>query len=306
MDDEGNLIDTALNPKTEVKNINSFRSVERALEYEIKRQTKLFEMGTPPSVSSTRGWNDDKGVTEGQRTKEAAHDYRYFPEPDLSPLDLSEIADEMRPKLPELPRARRARFIDEYGLSIGDAQILTDDPAWADFTEQAFSELRTWLVSSGAIEGTESEISAATKQKLGKLMGGWITSKLMGEMSSRAIDIKILKISPENFAEFITLIYENKVSSSAAREILGTMLENGQDPSQVMEDRGLGQIERAEELLPIIDRVIQHNPVEVAKLKAGEEKILKFLVGVVMKETEGRADPKMAEQLLKDVAFQQK
>ncbi|MDP3985315.1 MAG: Asp-tRNA(Asn)/Glu-tRNA(Gln) amidotransferase subunit GatB [bacterium] len=305
VDDQGLPIEKELNPKTEVKNINSFRSVERALAYEIKRQTKLFEMNTPPAVSSTRGWDDDKGVTEEQRTKEAAHDYRYFPEPDLPPLMLTDLAEEIRSKMTELPARRRARFIEEYGLAAADARILTDDPAWADFTEHVFSELQAWLVSSGAIEGSDAEISAEVKHTLAKLVGGWITSKLMGEMSTRAIDIRILKITPENFAEFVALVYQNKINSAAAREILGLMLESGADPSQIMEDRGLGQIESAEELLPFVERVLEHNPVEAAKLKAGEEKVLKFLVGVIMKETEGRANPKTAEQLLKRLIAQQ-
>ncbi|MBI4281171.1 Asp-tRNA(Asn)/Glu-tRNA(Gln) amidotransferase subunit GatB [Candidatus Uhrbacteria bacterium] len=299
VDDQGLPISQTLNPKTEIKNINSFRAVERALEYEIARQTKLFEMHTPPAASTTRGWNDEKGVTEEQRGKEGAHDYRYFPEPDIPPLELGQIAEEMAAKLPELPAARRRRFAEEYGLAAGDSRLLTDDPAWADFTERVFSELHAWLASSGETEGSEAEINAQTKEKLAKLVGGWLTSKLVGEMSARAIDIRILKITPENFAEFITLIYQNKISSAAAREILAEMLESGKDPSQVMEDRGLGQIEATEELLPIVERVMANNPTEVAKLKTGEEKVLKFLIGVVMKETEGRANPKMAEQLLK-------
>lgn len=301
LDDEGNVLDKTLNPKTEIKNVNSFRAVERALEYEIKRQTKLFEMNTPPVAGSTRGWNEERGVTEEQRTKEAAHDYRYFPEPDLPPLDLTEIREEMRAKLPELPAARRRRFVLEYTLTPADARILTDDPAWADFTERVFSELRAWLASTGEIEGTEAEINSATKEKLAKLVGGWITSKLVGAMTERAIDIKILKVKPEDFAEFITMIYQNKVGSTAAREILGMMVETGAPPHHIMEDRGLGQIESEEELRPLVARVAEHHPHEVARCKNGDVKLLKFLLGVVMKETEGRANPHVAEQLLKQL-----
>ncbi|MBI4133153.1 Asp-tRNA(Asn)/Glu-tRNA(Gln) amidotransferase subunit GatB [Candidatus Uhrbacteria bacterium] len=301
IDDEGNVIDKGWNPKTEIKNVNSFRAVERALEYEIERQTRLFEMNTPPVAQSTRGWDDARGLTLEQRVKEAAHDYRYFPEPDLPPLDLVEIAEEMRGKLPELPAARRRRFVDEYALTSADARILTDDPAWADFTERVFSELRAWLVSSNDLEGTDSEIDVKTKDKLARLVGGWITSKLMGEMATRAIDIRVLKVTPENFAEFITLIYQNKIGSAAARDILGHMVLRGEDPSQIMEDRGLGQIESEEELGAIVRRVVEHNPNEVARCAAGDIKLLKFLVGVVMKETEGRANPKVAERLLKDL-----
>jgi len=136
----------------------------------------------------------------------------------------------MKSKLPELPRARRARFMDEYGLTYSDARILTDDPEWSYFTENVFSELRAWLATTGEIEGTDAEINEATKAKLAKLVGGWLTSKLMGLMSEQSIDIRILKITPENFAHFLTLIYENKINSTAAREILGIMLEAGEDP----------------------------------------------------------------------------
>ncbi len=299
VDDKGLPVSQELHPKTEVKNINSFRAVERALEYEIKRQTDLWHTGTPPSVSSTRGWNDERGVTEDQRTKEGAHDYRYFPEPDIPPLDLAEIANEMRMKLPELPRARRARFMGEYGLTIGDTNTLTDEPEWADFTERVFSELRAWLTSSGEIDGTDAEITEKTKEKMARLVGGWITSKLMGEMSARSIDIRILKVTPEKFAEFLTLIYQNKINSSAAREILGIMVESGADAHQIVEERGLGQMESSDEIAAAVARVVAHHPEEAARIKAGEVKLLMFLVGVVMKETKGRANPKMAEDLIK-------
>ncbi len=298
IDDQGLPIDDVLHPKTEVKNINSFNAVERALNYEIKRQTELWQTNSPPSISSTRGWNEEKGITEAQRTKEESHDYRYFPEPDLPPLDLSDIREEMKSKLPELPRARRARFMDEYGLTYSDARILTDDPEWSYFTENVFSELRAWLATTGEIEGTDAEINEATKAKLAKLVGGWLTSKLMGLMSEQSIDIRILKITPENFAHFLTLIYENKINSTAAREILGIMLEAGEDPQQIVEERGLGQMGDENELEEIIENVIKNNPAEIEKLKAGEVKVLKFLIGVIMKETKGRANPKIAETIL--------
>ncbi len=219
IDEQGLPLTEKLNPKTEIKNVNSFRAVERALVYEIKRQTDLWRVNSPPAGSSTRGWNDERGVTEEQRQKEAAHDYRYFPEPDLPPLDLVEIASKLKNQLPELPRRRRGRFIEEYGLSPNDARILTDEPEWANFTEAVFSELQAWLISSDEIEGGDAEIPLTVKNKMAKLVGGWITSKLMGEMAARTIDIRRLKITPEDFAEFITLIYQSKINSALAREI---------------------------------------------------------------------------------------
>lgn len=287
-----------LYPKTEVKNINSFRAVERALEYEILRQTRGWEEGKPPMVSTTRGWNDQKQVTEEQRTKEAAHDYRYFPEPDLPTLSLAEIAESARGGLPELPQARRRRFADEYGFSVSDARTLTDDPELADYTEQVISELAEWLRTLPEVEGTNEEVWTAHKSKLAKLISGWLLSKLGGLMAEEKVAMKTLKITPENFAELIALIYGNKISSSAAQTILLQMMRTGADPSHVMEEKNLGQMSDEVGLNEVVVRVLAHHPEQIKEYKAGKVQVIKFLVGVVMKETEGRANPKRAEELL--------
>ncbi|MEA3272371.1 MAG: Asp-tRNA(Asn)/Glu-tRNA(Gln) amidotransferase subunit GatB, partial [Patescibacteria group bacterium] len=200
---------TKLNPKIEIKNLNSFKSVERALEYEIKRQSKLDKL---PQESSTRGWNEKKGVTEQQRTKEEAHDYRYFPEPDLPPLDLNEMRKKMKNELPELPQTKRVRFLDEYKLTYSDAQTIIDNEALANYFEQVVSELQEWLPSLEEVDGTKEEIWEKNKKKLIKLVSGWLLSKLGGLMAENKISIRTLKITPENFAEFVALIYTNKLS----------------------------------------------------------------------------------------------
>ncbi|NQU83425.1 MAG: Asp-tRNA(Asn)/Glu-tRNA(Gln) amidotransferase subunit GatB [Parcubacteria group bacterium] len=288
--------ETKLNPKIEVKNLNSFKSVERALEYEIKRQSKLDKL---PENQSTRGWNEKKGATEEQRTKEEAHDYRYFPEPDLPPLDLGETRKKMKGNLPELPQAKRVRFIDEYDLSYSDAKTITEDRFLADYTEQVFSELQEWLPSLEEVDGTKEEIWKKNKKKLTKLVSGWLLSKLGGLMAENKISIRTLKIDPENFAEFVALIYTSKLSGPAAMKVLEEMVKTGADPTHVMDEKRLGQMGDKDELEEIVENIIKNNPSQVKEYKAGKIQVVQFLMGVAMKETEGRANPKIIIDLLK-------
>ncbi len=288
-----------LNPKTEIKNLNSFRAVERALEYEIKRQIELWGKGKPPEIETTRGWNDVKQITEEQRTKEAENDYRYFPEPDLPPLDLSRLRDKVIPSLPELPRAKRIRFITQYEFTPEEAKILTEDKKWANYTENVISELQSWLISLQEVEGTEKEIWEKHKHKITRLLAGWLVTKLGGLMADNKIDIRRLKITPENFAEFITLIYQNKISGPTAMKILEEMLLTGGDPSQIMESKNLGQISDTDEMEKIIDGIIAENPDEVKSYKAGKTNLIQFFIGQTMKKTQGKANPKIAEEIIK-------
>ncbi len=283
--------DETLYPKTEIKNINSFRSVERALTFEIERQTQLWEAGTPVDRLSTRGWNDDRGTTEEQRGKEEAADYRYFPDPDLPPMNLREI--EATVTLPELPQALRARFCAEYALSPDDALTLTEERAWVSFTEAVFAELYTWL------ESLPHGTVIPERQALGKLTGGWLTSKLLGKMGERGITLDELKITPENFAELMTQIATEQVGSTNAQKLLDLMLDSGADPSHLMEEHGLGQVRDTSLIEQAAARVIESNPDAVARYRAGKTEVIKFLIGMVMKETEGKADPRMVEELLK-------
>jgi len=289
------------NPKTEIKNLNSFRAVERALEYEIKRQTQIWEeTGEPINFQSTRGWDDAKGITYEQRTKEEAHDYRYFPEPDLPPMNLKSLADELKNSLPELPRARKYRFMNEYGFSLADSEILTEDPFKADYIERVISELISWLMSLPDMEGTETEIWEKYGAKMSKLVSGWFINKLGGLMAQNNVDIRILKITPENFAEFITIVYENKISGPNALRLLELMMEAGGDPSQIMEEKDLASSEDSGELEKIIKKVIAANEKAATDYKNGKEAAIAFLVGQVMKEAKGKANPQTAkEELIK-------
>lgn len=291
-----------LNNKVEVKNINSFRAVEKAIEYETIRQTELIQKGEFWGPE-TRGWNDGKGQTILQRVKESAADYRYFPEPDIPPFHPLKIAGVT--SLPELPSTRRSRFHSEYGFSWADAQILTADKDWANFTEEVYSELINWisdLKNSSLIPENNKKTPATPSQQLAKLAGGYLTTKLAGAMAERKIDIKILKIKPENFAELIALIFTNRLNSTNAQKVLIEMLDANTDidPTHIMEEKGYGQIADADQLGTIVDEVIKNNPVQVEQFKAGKEPLMQFLKGMVMKATEGSADPAVAEKLLRD------
>jgi aspartyl-tRNA(Asn)/glutamyl-tRNA(Gln) amidotransferase subunit B len=271
--------------------------VERSLEFEIKRQEKLYRTNTPPATDETRGFNDARGETELQRGKESAKDYRYFPEPDLPALDLVEIREKIT--LPELPAARRERLVTEYQISGADARILVEEPKAADYFESVISELRAWLEAQPESEGSREEIWEENRARLSRLTLGWLVSKLWGMMAERHITMKNLKIDPENFAEFITLIHTAKINSSAAQIILSDMLDLGKDPSQIMEDRSLGQINDTDTIAPIVERLIRENPKLAEDYRAGRTQLIKVFLGLLMKATEGRADPRVAEELLK-------
>lgn len=297
--EDGSVVGASLNPKTEIKNLNSFKAVERALEHEIQRQTKLWNEGAPPDISSTRGWNDAKQITEAQRTKESSEDYRYFPEPDIPPLDLAPLVDGLRRELPELPATRRERFRDEYRLNAEDARQLCEDLDLGDYAEQVFSELHAWLDALPELDGAEDAVWEAHRAKLAKLVSGWLVSKLGGLMNERGIAVRTLKISPENFAEFVTLLVMGRLSTANGLTVLTEMLESGKDPSQIMEDKQLGLITDESFLADVVDRVLAGNPAEVERYRAGELQLLKLFIGLIMKETEGKADPKMANNILR-------
>lgn len=298
IDENGEVIGATFNPKTEIKNLNSFKHVERALEYEIQRQTKLWEAGTPPTESTTRGWNDAKGISEDQRSKEDAADYRYFPEPDIPPLKLKNIADEMQRRLPELPATKRARFQQEYKLKPSDAKQICNNPAMADFVENVFTELHAWLHALPELEGTDQDTHEKEMAKLAKTVSGWLLSKLGGLLSERGISVEAMNINPENFAEFITLIATRKLNNTAGLKVLAQMLDTGADPTHIMEEQQLGRMDDEGALAEIVGRVVEEYPVEVARYRAGEKQLLKFLIGMVMKSSEGTADPGMAKNLL--------
>ncbi len=298
IDEAGLPLSPVLSAKTEIKNINSFRHIERAIAYETKRQTELWEAGKPPQITTTRGWNDIKQITEEQRSKESSADYRYFPEPDIPPLELASLAKELKPLLPELPSAKRQRFIKEYHFKPDDARLLVDDPALANFAEAALSELAAWLEARPDVS---PENALAAREKLMKTFSGWLLSKLLGLLEERKSDIRTAKLSPENFAEFITLVADSKLTGTKGLEVLGKMLDDGADPSHVMEELGAKRLDDMHALQEIVKTVIEENPKEAERYKSGEIKLIQFFVGQVMKETKGNADPGKTAQAIKNI-----
>jgi len=287
-----------LGTKVEVKNLNSFNIVGRAAAYEIKRQSELLDNGEKV-VQETRGWDENDQKTFSQRVKEEAHDYRYFPEPDIPPIAINSKqstinTEKLRSVIPELPQQKRKRFIEEYGIDAKLVEIFVKDMDIANYYEEVVSELLSWE----KVQGHENE-KAEIRQKLLTLAANYLTTDLRGLMSEDAMPVSELKISPENFAEFVDLIHTNKLSSRGAKDLLPQMLKTGGDPHQLMLDKGLGQVSEGGELEGVADKVIEANPEAVTKYKSGNENILQFLVGQMMKETKGAANPQVAAEILR-------
>ncbi len=272
--------ETKLGVKTEIKNMNSFRAVQRALEYEAARQIEVLRSGGT-ITQETRGWSEGKGITVSQRSKEQAHDYRYFPEPDLPPLVLSDewIAG-VRAKMPELPDAKRQRFIDHYNLSAYDAEVLTGERALADYFEQAVA----------AAQGT---LPARAKA-----VANWITGDLARLLNAAAQDITACPITPAGLAKLVDLVAEERISGSQAKEVLEKSFASGKQPADIVEAEGIAQISDQGELESMIDEVIAANPKAVEDFQRGKESSITFLIGQVMKRSAGRAKPALVRPML--------
>ena len=284
-----------LSAKTEVKNLNSFRAVERALNYEIERQISLWEKGNQPKESSTRGWNDQKQITYEMRGKEEVSDYRYFPEPDLPPLEFTkDYLEEIRLKLPELPYQKRKRLRKEYGLDFSEAKMIASEKLIGEFYENVLSDLKEWISS---LKGKKTERDI---KRLRKLATSWMVRDLFRYLSEAKINMRECKITPENFAEFIAYIYQDEISGPAARIVFKEMFERGADPSHVIDEKNLKQVSDRGKLIKIVERVIKNNPQPVEDYKKGKEQALQFLIGQIMKETKGKVNPKIVTDLLKE------
>ncbi len=276
--------------KVEVKNINSFRAVERAIEYEIKRQTAALDAGET-IVQETRGWDEGKQATVSQRKKESAHDYRYFPEPDIPPFTFTAAyVEELRASLPELPDAKAKRFMEQFGVSESDAALLTAEREFAAYYEQVVSELESKIASGEA---------PLEREKVSKLAANYMITELRKHLAKEGEHIKDIRITPENFAEFIGVVAGGKINSSAAQTVLEEMYRSGADPEHVIDEKNLAQVSDTGELETIVDTVLSANEKSVTDFKAGKENAFQFLIGQVMKETKGKANPKVAAELLR-------
>jgi len=262
-----------------VKNMNSFRAVQRALAFEIERQRELLEDGGR-IVQETRGWVEERGVTVSQRSKEEAHDYRYFPEPDLPPLAVSrEWVEEIRTRLPELPEPKRRRFMAHYGLSAEDAATLTASRALANFYEAAVAE------------GVSPKASA-----------NWLLRNVLRLVNAAGIEIEQSKITPQHLAQLVRLLESGQISVRSAPEVLEETFNTGASPEAVVKEKGLSQVSDTSELDTVIQRVLEApaNQKAIADYKAGKESALNFLFGAVMKETRGKANPGIVRELLRE------
>ncbi len=268
----------AFGNRVEIKNLNSFRAVLRSVEYEIGRQTAILERGGQIE-QETMGWDEARNVTVSQRGKEEAHDYRYFPEPDLPPLVISqEWVESIRRRLPELPDQRRQRFMSEFGLSAYDAGLLVAERDVADYFEAC----------------------VAGRPQRAKSAANWIVGELFRLMNETGQEIAQIKITPAALNELIDLIEAGTISTTIAKDVFADMFAGGKKPGDIVAARGLTQISDADAIESAVVRAIQNNPQAVADYKSGKEGAIRFLVGQVMKETRGRANPVLVNQMLAD------
>jgi aspartyl-tRNA(Asn)/glutamyl-tRNA(Gln) amidotransferase subunit B len=271
----------ALGTKIEIKNLNSFRAVERALEFEIERQTDVLA-GGGKLIQETRLWDEQRAETRSMRSKESAHDYRYFPDPDLLPLVIADAwIEEIRATLPELPARRKRRFISEYGLPTYDAELLTSRKDIADYFEAAV------------------KIHANPKA-----LSNWIVGDLFRVLKERRLDeqlsISAWPVSPARLAEMVQLIDQGKISGKIAKAIFEEMLDSSNTPEQIVSDKGLEQVSDLSSIEAAIDLVLASSTKQIAQYRAGNEKVFGFLVGQVMKATHGRANPQRVNEVLRE------
>ena len=285
-----------LGVKVEIKNLNSFRSLEEAIDYEINRQIEALENGEKIEQEN-RGWLEVKKMTHKQRSKEFAHDYRYFPEPDLTPIVILENEgeinlNEIKQSLPELPQARKQRYIKEFNLLESEAEILVINKDLGDYFENVSSEI--------SLLANENKLTTADQEKLIKTSFNFLTSDLLGLMTSNGLSIKELKISPKNFAGLVWAFHNGRISSRIAKDSLATMISKEITIEELISQTNLEQISDSQELTEIIDEILRQNQKVVADYQKGKSNALQFLIGQVIKETKGRANPKIVEELIKN------
>jgi aspartyl-tRNA(Asn)/glutamyl-tRNA(Gln) amidotransferase subunit B len=277
-----------LGMKTEVKNMNSFRNVERALEYEIDRQIKRLELGQSIQ-QETLLWDADRGETRPMRSKEEAHDYRYFPDPDLVEVEVDEaMIDAIRADLPEMPDARRRRFEEEMGLPPYDASVLTEERAVADYFEEALSALfkRT---KGGNTKAQAKEVS------------NFVMTEVMRVLNEQDISIDDLAVTPERLAQLVYLRMDDKVSSSAAQEVFEAMLDDAEKSAgKIAEERNLIQVSDKDSIAPVVDRVLDENEDQVETYLSGKDGLFGYFIGQVMRSFDGSPDPQVVRELLKE------
>jgi aspartyl-tRNA(Asn)/glutamyl-tRNA(Gln) amidotransferase subunit B len=269
-------ITSPLRTRTEIKNLNSFRALTRASAYEIQRQIALYEAGGEV-VQETLGWDDVRGVTVSQRSKEEAHDYRYFPEPDLPPLEISRTwVDEIKAQLPELPEAKSQRFVSAFGLTVKEAKLLTSDRSLADYFEKA----------------------VALSKSPAKIVNNWIAGEFLRYVNELGLDLEASPVPPEHLAQLVDLVTGKTINENSGKVVLKEMFESGQAPKAIVEAKNLAQVSDESYLEQVVAQILNDNPKEVASYLAGKETVFQWMMGQVAHATKGKADPQVARQLL--------
>lgn len=262
--------------RAELKNLNSFRHVEKAIRYEIERQQEIVEDGGKV-IQETRLWNPDKEVSTSMRSKEEAHDYRYFPDPDLLPLVVDEQwMESIRSSLPELPDEKERRFTEKLGLPVYDAGVLTASRELADYFEACLE-----------------------KYPHAKQVSNWVMGSLLGVLNAQGKSIETSPVGPHDLADLLKLMDEGVISGKIAKNVLEEMAVSGKSPGKIVEEKGLVQVSDTSALEAIVDKITAANPEEVARYKAGNTKLMSFFVGQIMKESKGKANPKMVNEILR-------
>lgn len=283
-----------LNAKVEVKNINSFRSVEKAINYEIERQSEMLD-NKEDIIPETRGWDEDKNITIAQRRKESAADYRYFAEPDIPVIQISDKwLNSLKSQLVELPHAKAKRFREQYWIKDEQAEIIANDKDLASFFENVVSEMGAWIEANGDDFERQDKNAA-------QMVANWIISELLKSLNKDNKNASQLKMTAENFAELMTLIWQKKINSSAGQRILEIMYWEGGDPTNIMQKLSLTQIDDEADLEKSINQVIKQNPKQVAEYRNGKLPLIQFLIGKTMAETQGRANPEKIKTMLENM-----
>ncbi len=284
--------ETALNPKTEIKNLNSFRHVERALAHEIERQTAVFESGGTPE-QATRLWDEGTGATRVMRTKEDAPDYRYFPEPDLPPLAVDETwIAAVRETMPELPEARERRLAAEYGITADDAVALAATPELADYFEGAARS----ALGGGAAETTEAAVRAAT----GTVTANWIRNEILRLVKETPGGLSAIRVRAADLGRLVRMVVSSEVSASAAKTVLEEMAATGRPPGEIVEEKKLRLVHDPEGLRRAVAEALDAHPDQVEQYLDGKDALVQFFVGRIMKALGGRAEPRAAASAVRE------
>ncbi len=297
---------TELGTRTEIKNLNSFRALSRAVAYETERQRVVLSRGGQVR-QATVGWDENREITLAQRSKEEAHDYRYFPEPDLPPLQIERAwIDRVRSELPELPAAKRRRFIAEYGLSEYSAGVLTEEPEVAEYFENAMSTLSPGALSAAVGPADPKTLIERTSQAVSpQRLANWLTVDLFGLLNQAGLAIEKSRVRPDSLAQLVGLVEAGTINAASGKLVLEQLFREGGSPQAIVRAKGLAQLGDQSQIRPLVDRVLAEHPDQVSAYLAGKHTLTEWFLGQIMRAAGGRADPAVVRTEL-EAALQEK